>query len=233
MTLGLKTGRDRRRRTAGLLLGAALIGWGAGCSALGFLGAMEESRRRHSTRTVEGEYAGLKDRQWAVVVIADRYIEGEYPQIVPYLTAKITDQLSDPKAQEKIGAKGRIPGLALLKYLYEHPRWTAMPRSELAKQLGVDRLIVIELLEYRLNEPGNQYVWNGEATGTLGVCEADGPAPDEYAFQKAIKVTFPDKDGMGPNDLSSEAVATELARRFADRCAWLFYAHPEPYYPKY
>jgi hypothetical protein len=165
--------------------------------------------------------------------MADRYIQGDYPQIVPYLTSRITEQLASPAAQQKVAAKGYIPAAPLLNWLYEHPRWTAMSHSSLARELGVDRLIVVELLEYRLNEPGNQYVWAGEATGTIGVCEIDGAAPDEYAFQKPLKITYPDKEGYGPDKLPSEAVATELARRFAERCAWLFYAHEEPYYPKY
>lgn len=224
------------RRAAALLavgMGIAAVGVQAGCSVLGFVGALEESRRRHSTRPVEAEYAGLAGKRWAVVVIADRFIQGEHPDVVPYLTAKITTQLSSEKAQQKIGAAGYIPADRLLNYLYEHPRWATMSRGELAKELGVERLIVVELLEYRLNEPGNQYLWEGLATGTVGVCESDGPMPDEFAFEKPIRVAFPDQKGLGPNELPMSAVATELARRFADRSAWLFYTHEEPYYPKY
>jgi hypothetical protein len=89
------------------------------------------------------------------------------------------------------------------------------------------------LVEYRLNEPGNQYLWSGLATGTLDVYEADSPAPDEPAFQKPIRVAFPDKNGLGPNDIPRAGVATELGRRFVDRATWLFFKHEEPYYPKY
>lgn len=226
--------RSRRRAAplfAGLLIAGTLTA--AGCNIFGFMGALEESRRRNSTHEIAAEYHGLQGKKYAVLVIADRYIQGEFPDIVPYLTNKITAQLSDPKAQTNVAAAGVIPANTLLAYLYEHPRWTAEPRGELAKELGVDRLIVVELLEYRLNDPGNSYLWDGEATGTLGVCETDGPAPDEFAFEKPIKVTYPDKEGYGPNEIPRNAVATELARRFVDRSAWLFYAHQEPYYGKY
>jgi hypothetical protein len=206
----------------------------SGCNVVGFLGAMEESRRRNSTHNVDAEYTGLAGKNYAVLVIADRFIQGDNPSIVPYVTTRITNVLSDTKeGQAKIAAAGVIPADRLLSYLYEHPHWTTMPRGELAKELGVQRLIVVELLEYRLSDPGNQYLWSGLATGTVGVCEADGPAPDEFAFEKPIKVSFPDKDGYGPNEMSSQMVSTELAKRFTDRCAWLFYAHQEPYYVKY
>ena len=57
--------------------------------------------------------------------------------------------------------------------------------------------------------------------------------PEEFAFEKPVKVQFPDKDGYGPTELASGVVSTELARRFVDRATWMFYLHEEPYYPKY
>ncbi len=203
----------RRMRALALSVGAAGVLAGAGCNLLGFAGAMVENERRHSTRPVNELYQGLKGKQWAVLVI--------------------TERLSDPKNQQSIGAAGYIPADRLLKYLYENPRWMSMPRADLAKELGVERLIVVEVMEYRLHDPGNQYLWAGVATGTVGVIEADSKVPDEFSFEKPVKVTFPDKDGYGPNDLPTEAVTTELAHRFVDRVTWMFYLHEEPYYPKY
>jgi hypothetical protein len=213
-------------------LGAALIA-APGCNILGFGGAMIDSYRRSSTKTVHAEYTGLAGKNYAVLVIADRYLQADHPSLVPYLTSKISGQMSAKDAQSTLRASGYIPADRLLEYLYEHPRWTAMPRAELAKELGVQRLVIVELQEYRLNDPGNQYIWDGLATGSVGVCEVDGPAPDEFAFEKPIRVAFPDKQGMGPNDLSMQAVATELGRRFVDRASWLFYDHQEKYYPDY
>jgi hypothetical protein len=208
--------------------------WSAGCNVLGFVGGMEENRRRNSTHAVKGQYDGLKGKRWAVVVIADRIIQADSPQIVPYLTGRITQKLSNIKeGQQEIGAAGYVPAEDLLRYLYEHPRWTTMPRAELAKELGVERLIIVELMEYRLNNPGNQYLWAGVAAGSVGVIEADGPVPEELAFEQPVKVQFPDKDGYGPNEMAAEVVSTELARRFVDRATWMFYVHQEPYYPKY
>ena len=71
------------------------------------------------------------------------------------------------------------------------------------------------------------------AAGSVGVIEADSSVPDEFAFEQPVKVQFPDKDGYGPAELATEVVSTELARRFIDRTAWMFYVHEEPYYPKY
>jgi hypothetical protein len=214
------------------LCGAALLGL-AGCQILGFGGAMVENYKRSSTHTVAPEYKGLEGKRWAVMVQADRVIQADFPEIVPKMTDSIISRLAAKEQQDKIGAEGYIPTASVLRFQYENPGWVTLPHSELAKKLKVDRLIVVDLIEYRLNEPGNQYLWAGLATGSVGVIEADGRAPDEFSFEKSIRVSFPDKQGFGPQDLPMAAVATTLVNRFVDRTTWLFYPHEEPYYPKY
>lgn len=211
-----------------LIAGAVMS---TGCNALGFLGAMEESRRRNSTKTVDAEYKGLKDKNYAVVVKVDRSIEADFPELVPYMTGEVTRRLVDQQA--KINADGVVPTERVLRYLFDHPEWTTMAHGELAKALEVNRLILIEVFEYRLNEPGNAYLWEGIAAGTVGIVEADTSVRDEFAFQKPVRVQYPDQKGVGQQDMSRAVVATELARRFIDRTTWLFYSHQEPYYPKY
>jgi hypothetical protein len=224
----------RTERLVGWCLLAAMIALGAGCNIVGFAGALEENRRRNSTHEIKEQYAGLKGKRWAVVVMADRIIQGDHPAIVPYLTTKMTERLSSMKeGQQQISATGYIPADKLLRYLYDHPRWATMPRGELAKELGVDRLIVVDVQEFRLNDPGNQYLWAGVAAGSVGVTESESAEPDEFSFEQPVKVTFPDKDGYGPGEMSADLVSTELARRLIDRVTWMFYAHQEPYYPKY
>lgn len=219
----------RLRATAAVLATTALNL--AGCGALGFGGATIESYRRSSTKTVEPEYAGLTGKKWAVIVSVDRVIQGEHPDLVLYMTEQMTSRIS--KANDTVAAAGYIPSDKLLSYLWDHPAWVTKPRGDLAKELGVDRLIVVEILEYRLNDPGNQYLWAGIASGTVGVIEADSPAPDEYAFQKSVRVKFPDNQGTTQAEMPTQMVNSVLAQRFVDRASWLFYRHEEPYYPKY
>lgn len=206
-------------------------GLSSGCGIVGLGGAMVESYRRQSTRSVDAEYKGLEGKKWAVIVSANRVIQADNPQAVAYLNSKITERLFEQ--QNLIGATGYVPSDNILAFQYENPRWIGLPRGELAKQLGVDRLIFVELFEYRLNDPGNQYLWAGVATGTVGVIEVESPLPDEFVFERAIQVAFPDGTSYGPGDMSAQIVGTVLAARFVDRATWLFYRHDEPYYPKY
>lgn len=200
-----------------------------GCTAVGFVGAMIEEKRRHSTRPIDAEYEGLRGKTFAIVVSADRSVQAEHPGLVPRLATQITDRLSS----DEVGALGVVPAARVLQYQYENPRWAALAPIELARTFGVERLVMVEVQEYRLNDPGNQYLWEGVAAAQVSVLEADAPFPDEYAYQQARRVDFPDDRGRGPLDFPREAVTSELSRRLIDRVAWLFALHQEPYYPEY
>lgn len=199
-----------------------------GCIAGTITGGMMESYRKSSTHAIPSEYDGLGDKSFAVVVAADRIIETNHPEVVASLTARITQRLI-----EHAGASGVVPPGVVLQYQYNHPRWVAMTYEELAKHFGVDRLVYIDLYEFRLHEPGNAYLWSGLAAGLVGVVEADGPLGDDFAFSKHVSVKFPDEKGYGPKDYTKLQLTSVLQRRFIDRITWLFYEHQEPYYPKY
>lgn len=190
-----------------------------GCELLGFLAVNYEE---NTPKKIEAQYDGLKGKSFAVYMIADRGIDANYPGLVPLMNTQINERIA-----QEAGASGWIPSQDLLAEIYNHPRWAAMPRSELAKQLGVDRLIVVELQEFRLNDFGNQYVWDGRATGLVSVIEADSATPDLYAFERQIDVRFPDKAGYSPQDMAGNVVSGALRKRFVDRASWLFYNHEE------
>lgn len=195
-----------------------------------FVGGMVENARRDGSlkRDVEAEYDGLQGKSVAVVVSCDRAILADFPTITNEVTTRVHNRLREA------GAAGSHSNTdELLAYLYNRPGWQTRPLSELAKELKVERLIFIDLQEFRLREPGNTWLWEGVAAGSVNVIEADGPAPDDFAFSRTIRVTFPDDQGTGPAQISGQVVASELLRRFCERGAWQFYKHEEEYYIKY
>lgn len=201
-----------------------------------FVGALIQTYQESSTRSVAAEYTGLGGRSFAVVIAADRSVQAEHPNLVDELTTRMTARLANPANVPCPG--GYVPAEMVLKYLYDHPGWATMSRAQLAAALAgggkpVERIIYIDLFEYRLNDIGNQYEWDGMAAGNLSVFEIDSPVPEESAFDRTIQVKFPDKRGYGPSDMSQVMVTSTLAKRFVDRASWLFYVHDEPYHPDY
>ncbi len=193
----------------------------AGCELAGVIASGIEEVGSH---TVFAEYDGLEGRSFAVVVDVDRSILGRWPLIAGEIGTRVDAELS-----ANTGASGHVPPSDVIRFQQTNPRWHLMDRGELAQALGgVDRIILIELYEFRTVEPGNRYVWNGLAAGSVAVLETDGPFPEEYAFQRPISVRFPDDTGRGPDEFSALQVASVLVQRFSQRVSWLFFDHEEP-----
>jgi len=219
--------RFARLGVLGTLAASAMLA-GAGCNIVGMFGAMEESRRRDSTHEVEAEYTNMTGKSWAVIVRADRSVQADNPELVDRLTTDLTRRLMDAQ----VGAQAAVAA-DVLRFKYNNPRWVTMNYEDLGKMLGVQRLIVVELIEYRLYEPGNKYLYSGRASARIGVAEIDSSVPDELMFQKQVDIKFPIKEGVGSGDLAAPVVNTELAKRLMTRTSWYFFTHQEPYYPEF
>jgi len=202
----------------GLLLGAGVIG---GCAIAGIAAVAGKAISETGTRTIEAQYTGLAGKSFAVVVAADRTIQADAPGLVEFLTIKITQRL-----HEHAQASAFVPPADVLEYMFRTPGWSAKPLDDLAKDLGVERLVYVDLYEYRLHEPGNAYEWDGVAAGRAGVIEAES-ALGVYAFDRLVRVRFPGKSGFDRDKLSRQVVNTGLAQRFIDRVSWLFHKHEE------
>lgn len=194
-----------------------------GCIIPAAIGGMAESYHRTGTSEIPAEYRGIEGKSFAVVVTASRMIEGEHPG----LTARIIQRVNDRLIQNASPSHA-IPSGDLVTVLFNTPQWPAMTRGEVAEMLGVERLIVIELIDYSLHEPGNQYLWDGVASAMVSVYEADTGMPDDPVYEKAVRVSFPDARGFMRTDIPEQAVTSELSNRLINRVAWLFYDHEEP-----
>lgn len=192
-----------------------------GCQLFGFIAASAEDL----PKTVKPEYTDLTGKSYAVYVTADRATQAEFSRIPPELTTRITKHLFEQN--ERIAAAGYVPAKDIIATLSDQPRLLYLPRGELMDELEVDRLIFVEIDEFRLTEEGNRYVWDGVATGRVQVYERDHFFPDEAAYEKSISVRFPDGSGYTEADLSADNVASVLVSRFSNRASWLFYEHKE------
>jgi len=199
-----------------------------GCIVPTLLGGMMESYKQTSTQTIPLEYDGLAGNAFALTVTADRRIQSQDSGLLARLTGAMTARLI-----ENAGATGVVPASTMLELQYSTPHWAAMDYQQLCELLKVDQLIIVDVYEYRLNEPGNAYLWEGRATAQVGVVEAGGVLGNDFVFSKTVTVGFPDGEGFGPADMPAQVVAQRLQQRLIDRVTWLFYDHEEAYYMDY
>lgn len=215
--LQLTSRRRVRRAMLSALLAASLLP--AGC----IFAPMLRSNELHGSHDVKAKYTGLTGKTFAVVVSADRITQADFPQLVGQLTTTIAQRLAD-----NADASGWVPPQDVLAFQYQNPRWSLMRLDDLAKQLGVERLIFVEVMEYRLHEPGNQYLWRGAAAAKVGIIESDGPVTDNFIFQEQVRTQFPlTERAQGPEQLPASTVQVKLAKKLVNRVAWLFYDHEE------
>jgi hypothetical protein len=204
---------------AAWLLGAMVLAC-QGCTLAGYVATTLERTGSHE---VNAEYEGLADKRVAVVLAADKIIQANYPRLVAELSNSIAVRLA---AESKIPMK-MTPPAVVLKHQLDHPRWAAKAYDELGAALSAERLIIIDLYEFRLNEPGNQWVWSGIAAARVGVVEVDGPVPEEFVYTQDVAVDFPDVEGAGPEQYSAQQISAVLRKRLVDRIIWLFFKHEE------
>ncbi|MCC6321504.1 MAG: hypothetical protein IT438_08745 [Phycisphaerales bacterium] len=212
---------------AALACAAAFAG-AQGCQLVGFVGA---SVGRASDHDVKARYTGLADKNFAVIVAADRAIQADYPDIMSVITGEVTRRLADPK--NAVGAAGMVAAEDVLKFQYQQPSWVTLSPTQIAEKLGVERLVFIDLQEFRLTDPGNPYLWNGRASASISVAETENDLGVTTAFREFISVKYPDNDSSSPQEIPSSTVQIVLLKRFVDRASWLFYDHEEANIIKY
>ncbi|MFG0251515.1 MAG: hypothetical protein ACF8NJ_01415 [Phycisphaerales bacterium JB038] len=205
-----------------LLLGGLPL---AGCQVGQLLGGMAASYERTGTHEVAYEYGGLQEKSFAVFVSAGKEIQYEFPELMDAFAGGIAEKLA-----ESAGASGWVPYTAVRWYQSRNPYWEALSYSDITKALGVDRLVMVDLYEYRLHRPGNPYLWDGVVAAKVGVVEAESSIPDEFIFEREVQVAFPNKSGVSPADMTRDQVITGLNSKFRRDVCWLFYTHEEPNY---
>lgn len=234
MTQRSLTKRRTAPRTALRVVSVAIalgaLASAGGCNVFGIFGVMARTYQETGTHMVPAEYEGLADKNFAVIVSADRTIQGTFPELVTRVTQLVTQRLA---VVERTEASGFVPAPAILEFQLTNPSWNSWTYDQIAEEFGVDRLVVIDIYEFRLHEPGNQNLWDGQATARVGVVEADSPIPDDFTFNESVRVSYPDGRGFSKSDFPRRHVFGFLERRLVDRVSWLFYEHEEKIRPDY
>ena len=201
-----------------MLLAAALAL--SGCQAVGFVAQGVEEVA--PPPRVEAEYKGLKGQRVAVLVDADLGIMFEHPQA----QVEVCQALS-----ERLAAK--VPNVTVrqaqdvIAFQNENIYWNTATYSELADRLNVNRLVLVELTEYRLHEPGNVNIWQGAMQGRIAVAETDGQTPDDRDYATMISAKYPPDKPLGAIDADQQVIRKATLDIFTRRAVNKFHEHTE------
>lgn len=195
----------------------ALVTFSAGCQ---LAGGMAESFERTKILDVPAVYYGLNDKRIAVMIDAPMDIQYEAPNAVPSLTELITLRISAHCKGSKL-----LPTRAVLGYQNQNVYWPTMDYHQLANELGVERIVMIDLIEYRLFSPGNSYYWDGRIVADINIFEAESPDSTNFGFTHRLATTFPSVEAVSRTQATQQQVEFGLQQDFSQRASWLFYDH--------
>jgi hypothetical protein len=215
---------NRTRAVVVVLLAAILPAGGCGMERL--VGGMLQNAEYQTVIEVHAAYPGLENMTVAVLVDVDLGTLYEHPDVLLTIATNLSLQI-----------QANVPGVQVIapsyvtEWQYRTPLWNAMPYGEIAESIGVDRVVFIDLYEFRLHPPGNRWLWEGVCAANVGIIERDGLDPDSYADVFNVESAYPDITGLGRESAEGSQIQTGLLTLFIQRATWLFYPHFEPKYP--
>ncbi|MSQ90203.1 MAG: hypothetical protein EXS01_02250 [Phycisphaerales bacterium] len=198
----------------------------SGCIAAGIAAAIGSNIEKGKQIEVLAKYRGLENKSVAVLAHTDMRTAYEYPTALTNVVGNVANFLSK-----------HVDGIRLMDprysvaWMHQTPGWPTSPLADLTKELDVDRVIVIDIYEYRLNPEGNSFMWDGVVGANIGIVERDGIDPDSYAEEFQIISKFPDMEGIGKAQAGPHEIEIGLQKTFVDDLTFLFYDHIEDKYP--
>ncbi len=197
------------------------------CWVPGVVAAVGDNIDRGKNVEVLAKYQGLENQTVAILFNADMAVLYEHPTTIANMAVNLATKL-----------QREVPGIKVLnqhitlQWMHLHPSWSTMAYSSIADELDVERIVVIDLYEFRLTPPGNRWIWEGVAAGNVGVVEVDGLDPDAFAEEFLVKAEFPTIKGLAKEQASRDNVELGLQTKFYQDVAFLFYDHVVPKHPE-
>jgi len=217
--------RRLRRPFAVLAAASALLALG-GCAAFHLGGAMAQAFEDQKLIEVDAEYHGLENKRVAVLVDAGLDLLYEHPDLVQAVASGMSSRLL-----------ANVPGIevvdpaAIVRWQWNTPQWNAMPWGEVANELDADRVVVVDIHDYRLNPPGNRYLWEGVCAATVGVIERDGFDPDTFVQAWDVRAEFPTQTGLDRASVAEQTIVFGLRLDFMQKSTRIFHRHIRPKHP--
>lgn len=173
---------------------------------------------------VEASYLGLNNRSVAVLVSTSDHIDFKHPDARRLITEEIARRIMINVPGVKVTDPTQIIAWQAKD---ENRYWAARPPSAMVRHFAVDRLVLVEIGEYRTHDPGDKYVLRGIVSATVNIYEAETGNPDNPSamFPKNVMYPGPKESKIGRVGISEKEVEFKTQVRFCEETAGLFFDH--------
>jgi hypothetical protein len=173
--------------------------------------------------TLRPKYTGLAGESIGVMVWTDRGVQVDYPTLNLDLASSIQNKLmAAAKNDEMKGTIFPVQPASIVRYQMEHPMIDMKNVADVAPQLGVTRLIYIEVNDFGTRAAASVELFRGSMITTLKVVESHGEKGHVAYEEDNIHAIFPPKvadDGTPDGDDvrfyagTVDAMSTEIFNR--------------------
>jgi hypothetical protein len=152
--------------------------------------------------TIQPKYANLAGQSLGVMIWADRGIRIDWPNVQLDLGNAVQKKLADAaaaadksgKPKQLKGVTFAYPAASFVRYQKDHPEIEGRPVVDVAPQLGVRRLIYVEIEDFATRSDMSVELFRGSASATVRVIEIDDAGHAKVAFeQNNVRAIFPPK----------------------------------------
>jgi hypothetical protein len=189
---------------------------------------------RAMPKIVPAAYPGLKGKSSAVMIWTERMIRTDFPTIESDISASLLKKLQDAQAKEKPddlkGSTFPVTWQSMRRYQQNNPSADSLPIAEVAKEVGVERLIYIEISQFQTRSDLSPDLFRGLVVASLKVVEYDPKTHEtKIGYQEGnITVKFPPK---GPDEgvlnIGDQRTYVGTINELTSKLVWKFYKHEE------
>jgi len=185
-------------------------------------------------KIVPAAYKGLKGKDVAVMVWTDSAISVDWPAMSIDVGAGVRKKLLAGQAEDKPddldGTTFPVTPQSIAKFQMDHPEAELSPITQIAPQVGVKRLIYIEIVGFqtRSDMGVNTDLYRGKLTANLKVIEYENGQTKVGYEENHVTVNFPKKSPTdGVSGLGDIRTYVGTVDAFTTLTAWRFYKHEE------
>jgi len=198
----------------------------AGCGIFGVVA-------RAMPKIVPAAYTGLQGSTVAVMVWTDPAIAVDWPAMSIDVGAGIRKKLlagqKDDKPKELEGTTFPVTPQSIARFQMDHPEFERAPINDIASQVGVQRLIYVEVVGFqtRSDMAINTDLYRGQMSANVKVIEYEN-GKAKTAFEDKVSVAFPkNAPADGVSNLGDDRTYVGTVDAFTTQAAWRFYKHEE------
>lgn len=199
----------------------------AGCKIFGVIA-------RAMPKIVPAAYTGLAGKDVAVMVWTDRAIAVDWPSMSIDVGATIRKKLlaaqAEDKPKELDGTTFPVTPQSIARFQLDHPEIDNAPVTEIAPQVGVRRLIYVEITRFqtRSDMAVNTDLYLGQLVANIKVVEFENGQTKVGFQENNVTIKFPKnapEDGV--SNLGDQKTYVLTLDAFTTQAAWRFYKHEE------